>query len=378
MATFASLQSDIKRIIFKTFDRSTKSIQKDRPRLKPEQRIPQFETAITRNSASCSQLFEVLHRMNNGGEDERIIYRAYHPFILAAFEKVNGDIVCAYQSTKTNAGVILTELAFFTHYDFRQSKSVNEFKAQELLMKCDRLAIEARRFLSGPDLQTCSELIYSAAENLLQFIDNETANDDESGEIDNMLKLIDEQLDFAETYHREVLPIAYQRDYYIGMLRGLVWLFGVLVLILIVIGILFWTGVLSYVSQEKKVLEYEILMASLIGGGLGAIVSMMSRLSAGNVDLKGMVGPTALQRVGTLRPFIGAIFGAVTYAAIDSGLIPFIEPNVESSKKMLLFAALGFVAGFSERWAPDMLSVAVGGLNGSAKEKNEQDLTKSS
>jgi hypothetical protein len=64
--------------------------------------------------------------------------------------------------------------------------------------------------------------------------------------------------------------------------------------------------------------------------------------------------------VGSFRPLIGAIFGLLVYALIQSNLLPL---SVASTNELYFYGVIGFLAGFSERWAPDLLQTTENGLH---------------
>ena len=60
------------------------------------------------------------------------------------------------------------------------------------------------------------------------------------------------------------------------------------------------------------------------------------------------VGRPALRFLGSVRPFVGAIFGLALYFVIKAGLLQ-IEPN-KSGTSFYWYTSLAFLAGFSERF----------------------------
>jgi hypothetical protein len=57
---------------------------------------------------------------------------------------------------------------------------------------------------------------------------------------------------------------------------------------------------------------------------------------------------------GMVRPIIGGIFGMTLFVLLEGGLVPAIEITTDS--ELPFYAAVGFLAGFNERWAQDMLA----------------------
>ncbi|HWN00752.1 MAG TPA: hypothetical protein VNO54_27185, partial [Streptosporangiaceae bacterium] len=67
--------------------------------------------------------------------------------------------------------------------------------------------------------------------------------------------------------------------------------------------------------------------------------------------------------LGALRPIVGAVFGAVVYFAIIGGLLAVeAKTGKDASITVAFFAVAGFAAGFSERFAADVLQRASSGI----------------
>lgn len=98
-------------------------------------------------------------------------------------------------------------------------------------------------------------------------------------------------------------------------------------------------------------------------GGLGAMVSVLQRMTSGKLVLDIDASRDLLRVFGAVRPFIGAIFGLAFTALLLGGIIPAIE--VPEGKELAFFAGLGFLAGFNERWAQDMLKASATRLGSS-------------
>jgi hypothetical protein len=60
--------------------------------------------------------------------------------------------------------------------------------------------------------------------------------------------------------------------------------------------------------------------------------------------------------LGLMRPFIGALFAVALYFFIQGDLVSVFQlPDGEQAQRYF-FAGLGFLAGFSERFAQDMVA----------------------
>jgi hypothetical protein len=88
-----------------------------------------------------------------------------------------------------------------------------------------------------------------------------------------------------------------------------------------------------------------------IAGAVGSVVSIMIRIqdfeSYKNSD------PALLFFTGLFKPIIGTAFALFVYMTMNSGLIPI---TITTTNSQYFFMALGFVAGFSERFAKDIVT----------------------
>ena len=104
------------------------------------------------------------------------------------------------------------------------------------------------------------------------------------------------------------------------------------------------------------------LTAATIGGTVGAFISVTQRLTRSTLLLD--FTASRLQKVflGTLRPAVGAVFGAFVYFAIIGGILAIqsdaATAHQNSAVTLAFFAVAGFVSGFSERFAAGVLENA--------------------
>ena len=103
-----------------------------------------------------------------------------------------------------------------------------------------------------------------------------------------------------------------------------------------------------------------------IAGAVGASVSVMWRMTSGtfSINLPTLDYSSArsqLRLMGALRPTIGGIFALAVFVFTMSPLVPLDDASRSDTYLMI---ALGFLAGFSERFAQDMFVRSGQGLAG--------------
>lgn len=91
----------------------------------------------------------------------------------------------------------------------------------------------------------------------------------------------------------------------------------------------------------------EIIWVGLVGAH-GSALSIVVRLP----DFGRRQPPMMAFFTGLFKPFIGMSFAQLSYALLKSGLLPLSAPG-----GTWLFVAIGFLAGFSERLAKDLVSI---------------------
>jgi hypothetical protein len=96
-----------------------------------------------------------------------------------------------------------------------------------------------------------------------------------------------------------------------------------------------------------------------IAGAVGGATSLLARLNklAGLSRWSSEGDPLQLFYTGLLKPVVGIVAGLFAYAAFSSGLITVHIPGQGASPDVF-YAALAFLAGFSERFARDLTDSA--------------------
>jgi hypothetical protein len=82
---------------------------------------------------------------------------------------------------------------------------------------------------------------------------------------------------------------------------------------------------------------------------VGAVVSVLMRMSSNKFRVDFEVGRTTVRRLGSFRPFIGVVFGIALYFLLQSEILHTTLPEKRSTS-FFFFGILAFLAGFNERW----------------------------
>lgn len=114
---------------------------------------------------------------------------------------------------------------------------------------------------------------------------------------------------------------------------------------------------LVYLPKAFSGIDANFLVLVGLTGALGSIISIATRLKA-FVHAK-QEDPMLLFFHGFFKPVIGIGFALFVFTFISSGLI---SVSVASDKVRYFFLALSFLAGFSERFAQDIMTKTEGTL----------------
>lgn len=151
----------------------------------------------------------------------------------------------------------------------------------------------------------------------------------------------------AQKRFRDAIQRTAQSRYWKGAIAGSC----LLALFCVVLGGIFW--------WRGTDAAYGV---ALPAGGLGAMVSLLQRMSSGKLLLDINASRDLLEVFGMVRPLIGAVFGLAVTALLIGGLVPAVE--IPADQELAFFAGVGFLAGFNERWAQDMLKSSTDQVGG--------------
>jgi hypothetical protein len=144
-----------------------------------------------------------------------------------------------------------------------------------------------------------------------------------------------------------------QREYLNGMFRG----FAALLVPIVILAIA--TGVIGFDAGW---------LAVAVGGAMGAVLSVLQRMGRG-LDLGPEGERRAFKQQGLFRPVIGAVLGIASFVLLKGGLVSLSTPP-GNANQVLYYGGIAFLAGFSERFAQDMLvpPARAGGSGGDASQ----------
>lgn len=314
------------------------------PSVSPEKeaekiRIPEFDLALKNRSVTFGNLLDAMRGMEDEDDKvDRLTYERYYPTILEAFVRKWGPIHFIFASETCPNAMVFTERGHIFHYE-----AVLDQQTLEFLHQCDALTINAHRLLRLPELFSFMNLVAELMSHLFASCERLLSEAIPLEEYNKMVKYLKGELKGIEEKLESFAERRARLEYYGGMWRGIIYV-GFMS---IVIGL-----VMYYFKAPDQIIV--VILGCIMSGGVGAIISVMARMSSGNFPLEHEAGPSHNSRIGVFRPLIGATMGAMLYLLIMSGLVPFEMPE-DGLIQLYYFLGIAFSAGFTERWAQGML-----------------------
>jgi hypothetical protein len=288
--------------------------------------------------------------------------RRFHE-VLDHFESEAGKIVDAYWCRTEASGVALTRRERERPGRFRPRRKLEyrlhrvsdwvtgeTHEIADLLHDCDILAIKAANTLEGIQRSVVMQWLLLVESHLLGFIERHRNKPPRSSEVRTFAAAERAELQRIETYYMAAGEKRGRMRYVEGML-----FFGVLLVIAAAFataGALWLFG--AFDAFDDGVRDF---YASAAAGALGAIVSVMLRMSGrGSFSIDHEMGRWEVVLLGAYRPVIGSVCGIIAYFLIQT---PFIPIELTPDQELPVYVSVAFIAGFSERWMRTMLDGAM-------------------
>jgi hypothetical protein len=289
--------------------------------------------------------FERQQELEAGGDlytgRAEVLYRR----LEAAFEARYGPIVNSYWCSTEASGVALTvksrpgiipdviRLHWATDWTTKALP-----KLDDLLFRCETLAVRVTEVLRDTSKRIALQRVFNSMSFILGFAEAEGARD--AAVTKKAVEAQNLELEDIERYYHDAKGRSGQIVYLGGTLLGVL-PFLAIALLAAIFG--------AFGAGHSAVRTGAVCFAA---GAVGALVSVTSRMNQHNASIDPEFGRDTVRTLGSLRPFVGAVFGLMTYFALRSGLVSLVDAQ---GKTFYFYVVLSFVAGFSERLAQDML-----------------------
>ena len=340
----------------------------------PEETAHGTSTNGRNGHVSFSELVRAHFDWDSSDADAKSAVRGRFRELLDEFQEEAGEIVDAYWCRKEASAVALTRRERVRHGALRRRRKLeyrlhrvsdwvtgDTHEIADLLHDCDILAIKAANGLEGVPRAVVMQWLLLVESHLLGFMDRHRDTQPDPVEVAKFAASERAELRRIETYYVRAGEKRARMTYMEGMLGvGVLYL---LVNALVTAGFLALFGVLDL--EAARIREF---YASAAAGGVGAIVSVLMRMSGrGTFTIDHELGRWQILLVGAYRPLVGSVSGIVVYFLVQTPLVP-IE---EDALTLPFYVTIAFVAGFSERWTRMMLSGAMRTIGNGAAEPED-------
>jgi hypothetical protein len=279
----------------------------------------------------------------NPDELSREEYSTRSQDIREAFQRRYGRLLVEYHCENMIAAVALTD-------QDRIHSLINEdlpTDVYNLLLDSDKVHDEVEQFLDldklSEDRRRCMEMLMNIKMQLLGLADR-PADAENGNYVRDRLTTTRNEIEYVRRYFLGKVQRTAQIEYFRGMLFG--------ASTLLVLAALF--GPIMVLTNQTP--TWAPVLSTFVAGGTGAFVSVLSRMTFGSLTLDYSVGWNQLSKLGFFRPVIGALFGLASYILVVGGLLSIASPP-DPATSLYFYTGVAFLAGFSERWAQDMLSL---------------------
>lgn len=316
---------------------------------------PDLRYAFENRTATFDDLFYARYGYKPVESDSRITgsaaleraARAFlYPEVRNFFQAEHGPIQEEYWCDKVEAAAVLTDARVDHKPEFR---AIVNWKQEDALFvdqltALDELEVATRYVVSPDDYQTCQSLIFNAYSSGLDALENRRTPPlrDQKTE----LRLVRHQVALAQRFYRGVGQRHGQDEALRGMALGfyaLLWLIGVI-------------GTFMKITGVDTI---GIALGPLLGwafvGAVGACISVLARIARQDFTPNWEATQRELWVTGAFRPILGAVLG-VAVPVFFIGGIAAAGAAPADDKARYFYLALAFAAGFSERWAQDLIA----------------------
>ena len=284
---------------------------------------------------------------------------------LSAFKSEHGPLVDSYWCRFESSGVAITDRVERQARNFWRRDSIMRLHAATdwrtahapriaaMLHEWETLGIRASEVLRGTSEKIALQQIYAASSRLLGLLDRKRPRAPSEGVMRQLERLHAREFRDVTRYYQRAAENQARIVYFQGMAWGAA-------LLALLVGAAFLLGwALGWLDPGE--LGVQVFFVTIAMGATGAILSVMTRMAKShgfNLDYE--VGRKPTRFLGALRPWIGALFALALYIAIKGGVVS-VFPEATNTEAVSFYAAIAFLAGFSERWAKVLIGGATGG-----------------
>jgi hypothetical protein len=309
-----------------------------------------------RQSASFGDLVHARWQSKMAPTDDSA--REHYEATRERFEAEQGKIVDDYWSAREPAGIAICcqRLRWgreqWSLHRITGSLAAGHPEFSRLLLHGGREAVRAGNVLRGMTQRVAVMNLFSLNRDIMAAL--EGGHGHPAG-----VKAYARDLHDVGRYVGEAGARQAQIVYLKGVMRGLLALVALAPLLALALSAVAVPGV-----------DGTLFVGCVIAGSFGAAMSVLNRMSGGRFDISHEVGRAYVTNreyvtnLGLARPFIGATFALLLYFAFQGELLQQVHVPPSPSGEFAFFIASGFLIGFSERFAKEIVRTAEPGAGG--------------
>lgn len=325
----------------------------------PQLIVPRFQTPLDDDKVELVHVLEAnIWRSRTLTDDaqQRAAGDHYYPKLRAAFlEKHPGAEIVVQEAAGLAVMLGAGEEEELEIVIIRHTIRFDWTAPRKSLVEINELAQEAKRWVPSPERRGLQLTLLGVASQLFTAIGRENTrcpagqgeSTPPSEHLATDLNVIEPQIATTRQSFLQDAQRAAQLKYAKGMAVGAVVLGAVCALL----------GV-GFALVEVQAVNGVAILA----GGVGACLSVLQRMTSDDLKLNYQAGDKMLVAFGAVRPFVGAVFGMVTFCVLKAKLISALIVPQGVNEQLAFVTVFAFVAGFNERFFQDMLANASKGL----------------
>ncbi len=271
------------------------------------------------------------------------------------FEDEHGKIVDDYWSDGQPAGVALCcKRVRFGRLEWSLHRVMGSLAAgrseySPLLLRIARQSVRANSLLRGMTQRMATANLFALSRDIMASLETDGDQHAKAQEIEAYKRDLHYIASYAGEAARRAARVVY--------LKGLLW--GVLALAAV-------APPLAYLLSSVSVPDVDstLFVGCLVAGSLGAVMSVLIRLSGDSLDVDHQFGRDYLTSLAALRPLIGAVFAVLLYFAFKGNLVKQVDVSGHGAGEFAFFVTSSFAVGFSERFAKQIVHTAETGAAG--------------
>jgi hypothetical protein len=276
------------------------------------------------------------------------------------FEDEHGKIVDDYWSKRQAAGLALCcKRRSGGRLEWSMHRAMGDLATAHpgyspVLLRIARHSVRAQSLLRGMTQRMATANLFALSRDIMASLESK-------GGDNAALNTYRRDLDYITHFTGEAGKRAARVVYVKGLLCGLV-------------ALVVLAPVLASLVTVPEI-DYTLLVGCMIAGALGAVMSVLIRLSGDSLDVDHQFGRDYLMSLAAVRPFIGAVFSLLIYFTFQADLLQQVKVPESGSGQFAFYITAAFLIGFSERFAKQIVRTAETGAGGAGSSAPETGST---